>query len=79
MTTDRKVYTEEFKRDAVRMMRNRGTRTVAEVADEIASAAGLLMEKAGAIPAVVVRGYQYEPFEGSAKILIRPAEADLFR
>jgi coenzyme F420-0:L-glutamate ligase / coenzyme F420-1:gamma-L-glutamate ligase len=53
--------------------------TVVAIADEIASAAGLLMEKAGAIPAVVVRGYQYEPFEGSAKVLIRPAEADLFR
>src|SRR5271156_5158603 len=53
--------------------------TVIAIADEIASAAGLLMEKAGAVPAVVVRGYKYEPFEGSAKILIRPAEADLFR
>ncbi len=53
--------------------------TVVAIADEIASAAGLLMEKAGAIPAVVVRGYKYEPFEGSAKVLIRPAEADLFR
>ena len=53
--------------------------TVVAIADEIASAAGLLMEKAGAIPAVVVRGYEYEPFEGSAKLLIRPAEADLFR
>ena len=53
--------------------------TVVAIADEIASAAGLLMEKAGAIPAVVMRGYKYEPFEGSAKVLIRPAEADLFR
>ena len=53
--------------------------TVVAIADDIACAAGLLMEKAGAIPAVVVRGYQYEPFEGSAKVLIRPAEADLFR
>jgi coenzyme F420-0:L-glutamate ligase / coenzyme F420-1:gamma-L-glutamate ligase len=53
--------------------------TVVAIADEIASAAGLLMEKAGATPAVVVRGYQYQPFEGSAKLLIRPAEADLFR
>jgi coenzyme F420-0:L-glutamate ligase / coenzyme F420-1:gamma-L-glutamate ligase len=53
--------------------------TVIAIADEIAAAAGLLMEKAGAIPAAVVRGYQYEPFEGSAKILIRPPEADLFR
>jgi coenzyme F420-0:L-glutamate ligase/coenzyme F420-1:gamma-L-glutamate ligase len=53
--------------------------TVVAIADELASAAGLLMEKAGATPAVVVRGYQYQPFEGSAKVLIRPAEADLFR
>ena len=53
--------------------------TVVAVADEIASAAGMLMEKAGATPAVVMRGYKYEPFEGSAKLLIRPAEADLFR
>ncbi len=53
--------------------------TVIAIADEIASAAGLLMEKAGATPAVVMRGYKYEPYEGSAKVLIRPAEADLFR
>ncbi|MDO8433927.1 MAG: coenzyme F420-0:L-glutamate ligase [Candidatus Binatus sp.] len=53
--------------------------TVVAIADDIACAAGLLMEKAGATPAVVVRGYQYEPYEGSAKVLIRPPEADLFR
>ncbi len=53
--------------------------TVVAIADELACAAGLLMEKAGAIPAVLVRGYPYQPFEGSAKVLIRPAEADLFR
>lgn len=53
--------------------------TVVAIADEIACAAGLLMEKASAVPVVVVRGYQYEPAEGSAKVLIRPAEADLFR
>ena len=53
--------------------------TVVAVADEIACAAGLLMEKAAAVPVVLVRGYNYEPAEGSAKVLIRPAEADLFR
>ena len=53
--------------------------TVVAIADELASAAGLLMGKAAAIPAVLVRGYQYQPSEGSAKALIRPAEADLFR
>jgi coenzyme F420-0:L-glutamate ligase/coenzyme F420-1:gamma-L-glutamate ligase len=53
--------------------------TVIAIADEIAAGAGLLMPKAGAVPAVLVRGYSYEPCEGSAKVLIRPAEADLFR
>jgi coenzyme F420-0:L-glutamate ligase / coenzyme F420-1:gamma-L-glutamate ligase len=53
--------------------------TVIAIADEIAAGAGLLMPKAGAIPAVLVRGYAYEPSEGSAKVLIRPAEIDLFR
>jgi coenzyme F420-0:L-glutamate ligase / coenzyme F420-1:gamma-L-glutamate ligase len=53
--------------------------TVVAIADELAAAAGLLMEKAAAVPAVLVRGYAYQPFNGSAKVLIRPAEADLFR
>jgi coenzyme F420-0:L-glutamate ligase/coenzyme F420-1:gamma-L-glutamate ligase len=53
--------------------------TVVAIADEIASAAGLLMEKAGAIPVVAVRGYNFDPCESTAKLLIRPAEADLFR
>lgn len=53
--------------------------TVIAVADQIAAGAGLLMPKAGGIPAVLVRGYPYEPCEASARVLIRPAEADLFR
>lgn len=53
--------------------------TVIAIADEIAAGAGLLMLKAGAIPAVLVRGYSYQPCEGSAKVLIRPAGMDLFR
>lgn len=53
--------------------------TVIAIADQIASAAGLMMPKAGAIPAVLVRGYQYSPASGSAKALIRPAASDLFR
>lgn len=54
--------------------------TVIAIADEIACAAGLLMPKAGAIPAVLVRGYQYQPAANvSAKALIRPAASDLFR
>ena len=31
----RRKYTEEFERDAVRLMRNRGARTVAQVADDL--------------------------------------------
>jgi len=30
-----KKYTEEFKRDAVRLMRNRGERTVVQIADDL--------------------------------------------
>jgi coenzyme F420-0:L-glutamate ligase / coenzyme F420-1:gamma-L-glutamate ligase len=54
--------------------------TVIAQADELAAAAGLLMPKAGAIPAVLVRGYQFQRVESaSAKALIRPAASDLFR
>jgi coenzyme F420-0:L-glutamate ligase/coenzyme F420-1:gamma-L-glutamate ligase len=54
--------------------------TVIAIADQIAAAAGLLMPKAGATPAVLMRGYQFQPTEGvSAKALIRPASSDLFR
>ncbi len=53
--------------------------TVVAVADELACAAGLLMEKASGVPAVLIRGYVYKPAPGTAKTLIRPAEADLFR
>jgi coenzyme F420-0:L-glutamate ligase / coenzyme F420-1:gamma-L-glutamate ligase len=53
--------------------------TVIAVADELAAAAGLLMPKAGAVPAVLIRGYQFKPTEASAKSLIRPAASDLFR
>ena len=53
--------------------------TVIAVADELAAAAGLMMPKAGAVPAVLIRGYQFKPTEASAKSLIRPAASDLFR
>ena len=39
--------------------------TVISVADELACAAGLLMEKSAAVPAVIVRGYKYIPAEGN--------------
>jgi coenzyme F420-0:L-glutamate ligase/coenzyme F420-1:gamma-L-glutamate ligase len=53
--------------------------TVIAVADEIAAAAGLMMPKAGAVPAVLLRGYQFKSAQASAKALIRPAASDLFR
>lgn len=53
--------------------------TIVAVADELAAAAGLLMEKDAAMPAVLIRGYRHAQVEGDSKKLIRPAEADLFR
>lgn len=37
-----KKYTDEFKRDAVRLMRNRGKRTVAQIADDLGVTDGML-------------------------------------
>jgi len=53
--------------------------TVMAVADEIASAAGLLMEKADSVPVVIVKGYKYESGGIGAIELIRNPEDDLFR
>ena len=53
--------------------------TVMAVADEIASASGLVMEKADSVPVVIVRGYDFERGEGRARELIRNPEDDLFR
>jgi coenzyme F420-0:L-glutamate ligase/coenzyme F420-1:gamma-L-glutamate ligase len=49
------------------------------VADEIAAAADLVMGKAAAIPAAVVRGVDWPPGSGRAADLVRPAAEDLFR
>lgn len=53
--------------------------TILAVADELAAAAGLLMEKAAGIPVVVIRGYRYRPVQQPAAKIIRPAREDLFR
>lgn len=53
--------------------------TVIAVADELASAAELVMQKSAGVPVVLVRGFDYDPRESSARELIRPAENDLFR
>jgi coenzyme F420-0:L-glutamate ligase/coenzyme F420-1:gamma-L-glutamate ligase len=49
------------------------------VADELASAAELVMNKADRIPVVIVRGYKAAKGRGRVKDLIRPEEFDLFR
>lgn len=53
--------------------------TVVAIADEIAAAAGLVMNKIHSIPVAIVRGYHYEPGGRGAKELIRDPEEDLFR
>jgi coenzyme F420-0:L-glutamate ligase / coenzyme F420-1:gamma-L-glutamate ligase len=53
--------------------------TVFAVADEIAAATGLLMKKTARIPVVIVRGYDYQHSNGSARELVRAKERDLFR
>jgi coenzyme F420-0:L-glutamate ligase / coenzyme F420-1:gamma-L-glutamate ligase len=52
--------------------------TLIAVADELASAAELVMGKAGGVPAVLIRGYQVPAGDGSARELIMPPERDLF-
>lgn len=49
------------------------------VADELASAADLVMGKASGIPAALIRGYDGPRGEGTGKDLLRSPEEDLFR
>jgi coenzyme F420-0:L-glutamate ligase/coenzyme F420-1:gamma-L-glutamate ligase len=53
--------------------------TMLALGDEIAAAAGLLMEKGGGVAAVVVRGVSWNRTGGRGRDLIRPAALDLFR
>jgi coenzyme F420-0:L-glutamate ligase/coenzyme F420-1:gamma-L-glutamate ligase len=53
--------------------------TLEAVADELASAAGLVCGKLTRTPACIIRGFSYEKDKGSGKNLIRPAKTDLFR
>ncbi len=55
------------------------TATLIAVADELASAAELVMGKLDRIPVALIRGYHYESRNGTARDLVRPAEKDLFR
>jgi coenzyme F420-0:L-glutamate ligase/coenzyme F420-1:gamma-L-glutamate ligase len=53
--------------------------TILALGDEIAAAAGLLMDKGAGIAAVVVRGVPWTRTQGRGRDLIRPAALDLFR
>jgi coenzyme F420-0:L-glutamate ligase/coenzyme F420-1:gamma-L-glutamate ligase len=53
--------------------------TVIAIADELASAAELLMQKTAGVPVVIIRGFDYTARQASARELIRPPETDLFR
>jgi len=49
------------------------------VADELASAAELVMKKSDGVPVAIVRGCDYVAGKGSVRDLIRPEQEDLFR
>ena len=49
------------------------------IADELASAAELVMRKSDGVPVAIIRGLDYSSGDGSVKELIRPEEEDLFR
>ena len=53
--------------------------TVIAIADELASAAELVMKKSAGIPVVIIRGFSYDPREGTGLELIRATDLDLFR
>ncbi len=53
--------------------------TLIAQADELASAAELVMGKSRGVPAAIIRGYRYDVAEESARKLNRPDAKDLFR
>ena len=53
--------------------------TIVALADEVAAAAGLVMPKAGRVPAAIVRGVSADTPPLPASALVRPREEDLFR
>ncbi len=53
--------------------------SVLAVADELASAAELVMGKVDRIPVALIRGYSYIPGKGNARTLLRDPSIDMFR
>ena len=53
--------------------------TMLAVADELASAAEIIMGKLDRIPAAIVRGLRVDTSDGGSKLLLRDPARDLFR
>ena len=53
--------------------------TLVSLADELASAAQIVMGEIGRVPVAIIRGVDYKPGVSGAGVLLRPPERDLFR
>ena len=53
--------------------------SVEAIADELACAAGLVCGKLNRTPACIIRGFDFAPWRGGVKGLLRPSATDLFR
>ena len=53
--------------------------TIIAVADQLAAAAGLVMRKAEGCPVALIRGFDFQPSESTARSLLRKPDQDLFR
>src|SRR5580700_5519313 len=52
--------------------------TIVAVADQLAAAAGLVMRKAEGCPVALIRGFDFQPSESTARSLLRKPDQDLF-
>jgi coenzyme F420-0:L-glutamate ligase/coenzyme F420-1:gamma-L-glutamate ligase len=53
--------------------------TIIAIADQLAAAAGLVMRKDAGCPVALIRGFEWNAVDGSARALLRKPEQDLFR
>lgn len=53
--------------------------TIQAIADELASAASLVMRKDAGVPVALIHGFEFRAADGTAASLVRPPERDLFR
>ena len=66
----------KYKKD---LFKNKLYDTEVPIVDEIASAAGILMEKDIGIPVVLIKGYNYMKSNKDSNILLRSGENDIFK